>query len=523
MTSKTETHLNDKLLIGSKMLITTPRAGNVLRHFMKLILAAVLFWSGICTSEVVSDVLTLEVALDAAFDKSPTVIQARNSLESARKSLDAEQASLKSQFNLDLMPFRYSRSRIRDDLFQEWFTNESKSSSADFRIDQRIKWTDAVLSLSNSLDWSETSSESDLRDKVTSTTYRNNISLTLTQPLFTYNRTMQTLNELELDYEDSQLRYTLEKLRIERTVTTQFYRVYRNLRSLEISREEYQNKEESYNIIKNKVEAGISAQEELFQAEVDFARSRAQLENADVTYENSLDELKILLGFPIEAEIELAVDIAEMVVEVDLGKAVESGLKYSPELRQMEIDIEKAKFDLNQIGAEDEFRADLGVTYGILGTNEEFSNIYDDPIRSQTIAVTLNVPLWDWGKKRSRLDARELLLDNQNISKDDEVNQIKLSIRKTYRELQNKLNQIEIANKSMQNARLTYEINLERYKNGDISSKDIGEYQTQLSNEQLNQIEAVIDYRLELLNMKIESLWDFENDRPVIELDRSTP
>jgi len=85
--------------------------------------------------------------------------------------------------------------------------------------------------------------------------------------------------------------------------------------------------------------------------------------------------------------------------------------------------------------------------------------------------------------------------------------------------LQNQLTQIEIAEKSIENARLTYEINLERYKNGDISSKDIGEFQNQLSREQYNHIAALINYRIALLNLKIESLWDFENDKPVLDID----
>ena len=62
------------------------------------------------------------------------------------------------------------------------------------------------------------------------------------------------------------------------------------------------------------------------------------------------------------------------------------------------------------------------------------------------------------------------------------------------------------------------EINLERYRNGDISSKDIGEYQNQLSNEQLNHISALINYKLALLDLKIASLWDFETGKPVLDI-----
>jgi len=88
--------------------------------------------------------------------------------------------------------------------------------------------------------------------------------------------------------------------------------------SLDITQEEYLNKQESYDIIKNKVEAGISAKEELFQAEINQASSKAQLENSQVSYEDALDNLKILLGLSLHDEIDVLADVGKFVVEVDL-------------------------------------------------------------------------------------------------------------------------------------------------------------------------------------------------------------
>ena len=64
----------------------------------------------------------------------------------------------------------------------------------------------------------------------------------------------------------------------------------------------------------------------------------------------------------------------------------------------------------------------------------------------------------------------------------------------------------------MKNAQLTYEVNEERYKNGDLTGMDLNLYQTQLSEQKMSLTTALIDYKLELLNMKIQTLWDFEED-----------
>ena len=82
--------------------------------------------------------------------------------------------------------------------------------------------------------------------------------------------------------------------------------------------------------------------------------------------------------------------------------------------------------------------------------------------------------------------------------------------------MQNQTIQIEIARQNVRNAELTYDINLERYKNGDLTSMDLNLYQTQLSEQKLGLVEALINYKLALLDLKIKSLWDFEKNRAVL-------
>jgi len=58
---------------------------------------------------------------------------------------------------------------------------------------------------------------------------------------------------------------------------------------------------------------------------------------------------------------------------------------------------------------------------------------------------------------------------------------------------------------------LTYELNLEKYENGDLTGMDLNIYQNQLSEKKLAHTNALISYKLELLNLKIQTLYDFEN------------
>jgi outer membrane protein len=63
---------------------------------------------------------------------------------------------------------------------------------------------------------------------------------------------------------------------------------------------------------------------------------------------------------------------------------------------------------------------------------------------------------------------------------------------------------------------LTYEINLERYQNGDLTGMDLNLYQNQLSTQKIAYAQALINYKIELLNMKVQSLYDFEKNQAIV-------
>jgi hypothetical protein len=47
---------------------------------------------------------------------------------------------------------------------------------------------------------------------------------------------------------------------------------------------------------------------------------------------------------------------------------------------------------------------------------------------------------------------------------------------------------------------------------------EMNQFQTQLSNKKMSYVSTIIDYKKELLNLKILTLYDFENDKAIIPL-----
>lgn len=492
-------------------------AASNLKHaaILQILLATFLIVISILTSGQVfaQDKLTLSEAIEIAQRSSRSIKKSKLNLYGNQRSLDAQRAALKSRFALAVTPFDYNRQRSFNDLFSTWNTNEDYNSFANLSVSQPIVATDGTISLINRLGYRDNYSEfQDVRTK----TYSNNLYLQLDQPIFTYNRTKIQLKELELNLENATISNALQLLSLEQSVTQSFYTFYQRQNNLQISKDEYENQKISYEITKNKVDADLLAQEELYQAELNLATSKSTVENNQVLLDNAADDFKLLLGVDLTEQFTVEVDINFITREVDLNQALQHGLEHRMELRERAIDIERSQFELIRTKALNEFKGAVSLSLGVFGDNERAPDIYEVPAVNPRVAISFNIPIFDWGEKRARIDAANATREIKKIDLEVERNDIMINIRKVYRNLQNLENQILIAEQNVKNATLTYDINLERYKNGDLTSIDLNRFQSQLSEKKSTHADALINYKIELLNLKILSLYDFETQQPVI-------
>ena len=460
-------------------------------------------------------VMTMEQALEYSAEHNPDLINSRLSMERYEQNLIAQKASLKSRFSLNLQPLSYSQSRQFDSRYSDWYTNRSLSSSGTFSISQPIIWTDATLSLNNNLSWQN--NESSIAGNTNSNrAFSNSLYLSLTQPIFTYNKTKMNLRQIEMNYENARISYALQLLNVERNITSQFYSLFTAQQNLEISELELENAEKNFNIIKDKVEADLITKDEYYQAELNLSQSRSSLENQRVSLENSKDKFKQALGIPLDQDIRVVCEIAAEPVIVDPSKALESALTTRLELRQREISREQQEMSMIQVKDNDSFSGNISLSLGVTGDSKEFADIYESPTNNPRVAITFSVPIFDWGARKARIKAAEIERKMFELSAEEELKSIEINVRSTCRSLDNLLGQISIAEQSQKNAQLTYDLNEERYRNGELTGMQMNQFQTQLSNSRMSYTQAIINYKVQLLNLKILTLYDFEKDEAVV-------
>jgi outer membrane protein TolC len=472
----------------------------------------------VCVAGNAQTILTLEKAMEIAQENSPNIRISRMNLESYQQSLIAQRASLKSRFSLNLSPVDYRNNRSFDNRLSQWYTNETFSSGGSIRVDQPILLTDGLISLVNQFTWQNNQS------KLEGTTnnnqaFTNSLYLQIEQPLFTYNTRKMDLKQIEYNYENAVISYALQRLNTERQITSQFYALFIAQNRLEISQEELVNVEQSFAIIKDKVTADMATKGELYQAELNLANAQSSVERNLVSLEDAKDELKQTLGMDLSQDIAVSTSINVLSSKIDQEKAIEHGLASRLELRQREIQTKEQEFRLTTIKAQNEFNGSLALSLGLTGDDKDIAKLYNNTTQNPRVAVSFSVPIFDWGANKARVRAQQI---NMSINEENTQQQritIEMDIRQTCRNLKNLETQIKIAEQSIVNAQLTYDLNLTRYRVGDITGMEISQFQTQLSNQKMTKTQALINYKIELLNLKILSLFDFEKNTEIVPLE----
>lgn len=486
----------------------------------KILMVALMLSVGLISQA--QQAITLGRAMDIAFKNSPDIRLSELSLKRSQSNLDAQRAGLKSLFKLNVDPVNYNKSKRFDSFNSKWYNNENFVSSTGFRIDQPLLPTGGSLFLDNNLYWQYNNREilnknTGVYEPNITRQFYNGLRVGFDQPIFTHNQLQFDLRAIELDYENSLISYLLKKLSLERIVAISFYDVYEKQMSLDIAKTELENNEKNYEIISNKVEGGLEALEELYQAEVNLASSKSSYYNQKVSLENAKDKFRTDIGMDLDEEFLALTSVELTPVMMEVKHSVEYALTNRMELRQREISIEQSKYSLIQTkNSVNDFNGSISGSFGITGENEKFNSVYEYPTNEPRFSISLNIPLFDWGKRRNKIEAAQASIAMSEINFEQEKRDIIINVRQVYRSLENIKNQIEIAELNVKNAQLTYDINQERYNNGDITGMDLNLYQNQLSNKKMSLTNELIDYKIELLNLKLQTLYDFEKNESIV-------
>ncbi|MCI0694548.1 TolC family protein [candidate division KSB1 bacterium] len=493
------------------------------------------------SSDTVARILTLQQAIDYALQRSYNVKFLGLSLESSRQNLIARKGNFKTNAQLRLDSPRLDKQLLPIEVangLPSYTTRGTLRFSGTLDINQPLP-TNGIFTLSSQLYQENGSTLLTENKELKRKDFLTSIGLRLSQPLFTINTLKLGYEEANLDYERASGQIRRTELDVIYNVTQAFYDFYRATRGLEIAREDVKQQEEAYNLASKKYTAGLIPEVEALQTEVDLAQSRNRLLTAERTLYRQEDFFKQTIGMPLSEKIAVQTQMEFKPFAIDLDKAIAHGMANRSEIREQAIERRLREIELKRTDARSEFKADLSAYYDLTGlsiagndpnalpydtsTREllrySWNNLKDSP-KNRGVIFSVTMPLWDSGvngaevaSAKARLDQAALTLENERITVEREIKDVVGRVREAE-------SRVGVLEKSQKLAERSYEISLARFDNGDVTAQTLALDRDRLNQARSAYLDAYIDYQTAVADLKRKTLYDFENNRSLMEEEK---
>jgi len=158
----------------------------------------------------------------------------------------------------------------------------------------------------------------------------------------------------------------------------------------------------------------------------------------------------------------------------------------------------------------------LNAFYGFDKNANYLKNVVKDFNESNSVILNIEVPIWDWGSHEAKVERELANLKREKLDIDNTRRQLIQEIKDVVSQFKESKRRLKILEKNVELAQKSYDISLERFNNGDITSEELALAQNRLSNAKLTQLNAQIDYLNSIANLKKSTYWDFEKNEPVV-------
>ncbi len=477
-------------------------------------------------------VLTLQEAIDIALEESYSMKSLRLALTQSEENYKASKYRFRTQVEMDLQAPSWSE-RINPVNVANAIPvyNRSGTMRMQGQLDIRQPLpTDGNLTLRSQLYQSnEFTDLAETSTTIKGKTFFSSLGLVFNQPLFTYNRLKTSLKRNELGYEQASHRLTRLQLDLVYNVTQSFFSLYRMARTSDIANETLDQKKQVYDLAKLKYTAGLIPEVEALQMEVDYASAQADLFAAEADLENQQDQFKLDIGLLLSDQVSVDTGIEYTPFEIDLDKALEEGLARRTEIREQEIDIELQRLSVIEADSRSEISANLRAFYDFTGvsdpylnyntgTGDLFNSSWDDlkrRPRNRGVTLTFSVPIWDWGVNKAEVAGARASLRRDELFLEEQRKQGESSVRDAVRRIKEARNRLDVLQKSQNVAQRSYDISMERFNGGEITSQDLALDNNRLTTAKMAYLNSFITYQLSVADIKRKTLWDFETNKEV--------
>jgi len=242
-------------------------------------------------------------------------------------------------------------------------------------------------------------------------------------------------------------------------------------------------------------EQGVIAEYDVLRAEVELANFEPQLTEAEEAHKLAIEGLRITLGLEPDTEFELVGEINDFVFEeVEMDEAVKYALMNRSDFKQ--LNSQKKMLDqLLKLEKRNQFWPNLFLTANLKRQAQEDDLEFDNYFWGDGLSagVSIQIPLFDGFKTRSRIQQAKINLKKNEIMIDQVEDGIRMEVKTAVWDLQKAYEKLQSSRKAVQQAEKGYSIAEVRYASGISTQIELLDARLVNTQSSVNELYALFD------------------------------
>ena len=335
------------------------------------------------------------------------------------------------------------------------------------------------------------------------------------QSLFGFNSFKWDRKIEPLKFEIAKRELLVNMENISKMATQYFFSLALAQRIFDIELTSLKTSEQMYNIGLERQKIASITKADLLTLKLDLVNAGNSLKEAESNLKKCRFEFATYLGIDTESEITVIVPGVPHLINVSYALAKEQATINNPTLRDLQRQLMISEMNLEKVKRDALFSAKLSASIGFNQVGGNLADAYNSPLRQDLVAVSLSVPLIDWGIRKGKINMANNQLKATEISVEQSKQEFFQNIMLACDDLDMLMKQISSASEAMDLSEMAYEDTKQRFVIGKVDVNALSLAQSRMTTAQKNYISILRSYWVGYFELRKLTLFDFENNMPL--------
>jgi outer membrane protein len=321
-------------------------------------------------------------------------------------------------------------------------------------------------------------------------------NVTIEQPLFTGLALTRTYELAKLGLDVSKIKLEEDRLALAYKVKETYWGILRSEKMKSVAEQSVVQIADHVRVAQDFYNVGVIPLNDLLKAEVQLADAKQNLVRAENSLALAKSNFNTVLRIPLERDTEVRDILQYHPFPKALSECQYEAAQKRPEIKEIETQIQMARKNVQLAESEYYPQFALQTQYKKEGDNPAVSGSPFVDSDSWAIMAVMRWNFWEWGKTRYLVQERKKGEEQVKESLVQIKDMIQLEVKEAFLYLRDSEKNIQLAEKTIQQAEENFRINQVRYREQVTTSLEVLDAQTLLAQAKNNYYQALYVYNL---------------------------